>query len=151
MKPRKEPKRKNSLQSLIDQIDRMNDERGIDVIDGVRVRDATNDVMLEVAFSPVVPSPVQADYSLVPPRPVDVIPLGNALYGLVRGVGDKADYETVTADVLKLMRARYLLLRDHFHRQLGGMDRVTRRMVLDRFFPGGVWVPRGSLVDGGAR
>lgn len=144
-------KQKNPLQPLVDQINRMNDADGIDIIDGVRVRDVVADVMLDVAFSPVIPTPIQDNHIFDPPRPADVIQLGNGMYGIVHGVGEQADYETVTTDALKLMRARYLLLRDHFYKRLGGMDRVTRRMVLDRFFPGGVWVPREIPITGGER
>lgn len=151
MKSPKTRKRKNPLQPLVDQINRMNDADGIDIVGGVRVRDVVNDVMLEVAFSPVIPAPVQDNYSFDPPRPVNAIQLGNGMYGLVHGVGEQADYETVAADTLKLMRARYLLLRNHFYKRLPSMDRVTRRMALDRYFSGGVWVPTEMPITGGAR
>jgi len=151
MKSLKANKRENPLQPLVDQINRMNDEDGIDVIDGVRVRDVVDDVMLDIAFSPVILSPVQDHYSCAPPRPADVIQLGNGMYGVVRGVGEQANYETVTADTLKLMRARYLLLRDHFYKRLPDMAHSTRQKVLAYFFPDGAWIPNGMPVEGGAR
>ena len=109
----------DALLRAIDQMDRANERRGVDVIDGVAVRQAAGDVMLDVAFSPVLPCPI-ADPDANPPWPVAVIALGKDRYGLVRGVGPDADYESVSADTLKVMRARYLLLCGHFYRRLRG-------------------------------
>lgn len=111
-----------------------------EIIDGQNVKDAAEMVMLDIAFSPVVERPAGDEVSLClnPPRTSQVEQRGDR-YLIVRP--EQRDFEWVDEVSLKIMRARYLLLRGYYYKQLRRLSHPVRQQVLGLYFDGGVYVP----------
>ena len=108
-----------------------------ELIDGYDVEQAAKAVMLDVAFSPVLD---RRDARI----PVDAVALGDGSYRVFRkeksGAGQPID---VSAESLRVMRARFLLVQGAAIRRLPTMDPEQRQWVEKTFFPRGdvPWVP----------
>ncbi len=102
-----------------------------ELIDGCDVQEAAKDVMLDVAFSPVL------DHRNAR-VPVDAVDLGDGCYRVFRkersGVGQPID---VSAEALQIMRARFLLVRGALVRRLRTMAPKHRQRIEKTFFPRG--------------
>lgn len=128
-------------------------------IDGVSVFEtAEHDVMLDVAFSPVVRSrldedPVDQPWLLHLPKPTIIDRDARGRYFIIdppRDVGDwhrkrplmtTGQWEILTEDHVKLMRARYLLLRGWLYKRLHILPYDQKQATLAWYFPAGVWAP----------
>jgi hypothetical protein len=108
-----------------------------ETIDGTRVADVVEHVMLEVADSPVLPYET-ADPLANPPTPAKATKLESGDYWVdgVRGV--------VSADTLKRMRGRFLLTRGLFYKHLGTLPHSMRQQIVAQYFDGAVWVPQAG-------
>jgi hypothetical protein len=105
-------------------------------------------VMLEVSDSPVLPNPVNAD-SHGCTDDVDLVPvrtqkLQGGDYFLVPESGNP---EQVTAEEIKVMRARFLLWRDYYYKE-ACLDRLSepQKRIASRFI-GGMYIPPKQIVD----
>lgn len=109
-----------------------------ETIDGQVVAETADDVMLDVAYSPVL---AQIDTI----QPSDVTALEGGRYRVYMD-GRTTD---VSADVLRVMRARYLLRRGEILRRWHDLDGETQSRATAVFFQGKLpWIaPRGSMLD----
>jgi len=97
--------------------------------------DFVEDVMLDIAYQPVVEWPVRDPLRPIPkPRPV--LARSDGRYQIDHP--EDRDFRIVEADELKLMRARYLLLRGWYYERLPSLSHSQREQVLAWYFPGGV-------------
>lgn len=99
-----------------------------EVIDGCDVEQTAESVMLDIAFTPVVPEYVSGDDLILhPPETVEVEKRGER-YLIVRP--DLHDFDWVEESRLKVMRARFLLLRGYYYRHLRSMGHQHRQQIL---------------------
>jgi hypothetical protein len=113
-----------------------------EVIDGSDVDETAKMVDLDVEFTPVLPDPVidpETDYSGHVPTPFRV-QLDGSRY-CVWTPNSPETYRWVDEESLKVMRARYLLLRGFYHRTIEGMPYGYRQEVISKFFPDGLFKP----------
>ena len=111
-----------------------------EVIDGSDVDEIAKMVDLDVEFTPVIPHSVidpATDYSGHVPTPCRV-QLDGCRY-CVWMPDSPEKYRWVDEESLKVMRARYLLLRGFYHRTIEGMPHGYRQEVISKFFPGGLF------------
>jgi hypothetical protein len=102
-----------------------------EVIDGHDVEKAADNVMLDVAYSPVLEH--RSDL-----RPVEVVALGGGRYRIYgKDAGGFEKVSDVLATDLKIMRARYLLRRGELLGALPYVDNETRQRVERTFWPKG--------------
>lgn len=112
-----------------------------EVIDGSNVRDAADDVMLDVAQSPVLVEPINEHLLMREvPKPCHVVLCDAGRRAVTNPRSGGLEY--VSEQTLKEMRARYLLTRGWYYRRLSEIPHSIRQEVISRFFPGGVVVPR---------
>lgn len=116
-------------------IDRETAARGGEEIDGVNPRDAAQHVMLDLGYTPVVER-YFGDMGHQIPEPVRVVKDG-ARYCLMFG----RDYRWVSVEELKVMRARFLLLRGWYYRAFDGFSHPDKQKILAWYFKGGMWRP----------
>ena len=113
-----------------------------EVIDGSDVDETAKMVMLEVEFTPVIPHSVidpATDYTEHVPTPCRVQLDGSRYCVWMPNSPEK--YRWVDEESLKVMRARYLLLRGFYHRTNESMPHSYRQEVISKFFPGGLFKP----------
>ena len=114
----------------------------VEVIDGTPVLEAAKHVMLEVAYTPVLPYFILEDPSTHHPdhvpTPCRVQKEGDRYCVWMPHSPEK--YMWVKPEGVKEMRARYLLLRGWYYEQLNNMGHSERQVVLAKFFPEGVYV-----------
>lgn len=108
-----------------------------EIINGCDVEKAAEDVMLDVAYSPVL---VTKDLKELP---CECVLLENGDY--------RVYYENITLELkpreVQVMRARYLLRRGELYRMLPHMDPEVRRRVEQIWFDGHAFVPaEGSIL-----
>lgn len=122
--------------------------RTTESVEGHNVNDTAEMVDLTVAFGPVLPNPV-TDEGGWPrcTRALSRIPVPQAVERRADGTYHLAcagSLETmpVSETALKVMRARYLLVRGFYQRHLNVMAHGERQEVVARFFPGGAWTPK---------
>jgi hypothetical protein len=114
---------------------------GPEIIDGHSVEAAAKDVMLDIECSPVLPRRA----SRIPCQAVALddgryrVYLNGAEHEARRFYGEPVT--DVTAEELRVMRARYLLVRGALYRELHLMPPRVRANVEALYFPGGVFVP----------
>lgn len=99
-----------------------------------RVLAATPDVDFRVAYSPVLPLRTGSHPAAL--VPVNVDRNGDGTYTLRYRTGISGDQETVTAEQLRPMRARYILRHNDYYRRLPTMGRRERDRILETFFEG---------------
>lgn len=115
----------------------LDDELRAEIIDGHSIADVVGAVDLDVAFSPVVEHRCD-EFDFQPPQPTEVQKWGDG-YALVYPA--QADFRRVDEGSLRVMRARFLLMRGAYYKMLRGMPNGTQRQVISWYFPGGAWQP----------
>lgn len=110
-------------------------------IDGSDPKEVASIVMLEVEHTPVIDHPVGDEVELLthPPEPVEVRKDGER-YMLTWP--KTHDFRFVDAESLKVMRARYIMVRNFYWRRLRTLGCETQQRVLSWYFPEGTWTPK---------
>lgn len=115
-----------------------------EMIGGTNLDDAAEMVMLEIEHTPVCPDPFNEESMHIHhrlPKVCEATPTAGGNKYIVDG-------EYVSAEELKRMRARYLLLRGYLmelivkHR----LSHPVQQLAISRFFDGELFVPQ-ALVD----
>jgi hypothetical protein len=122
--------------------------------DSLLTKDVVECVDLSIEHTPVLPNPIKGDEILSRdwPRslyPVEARKTQGEEYLLVRGeVGEEKECEWVTAEEVKVMRARYIMWRNYLIKQmaLDQMPWFRRQAALSIFFPEGVYIPPPKLA-----
>jgi len=114
-----------------------------EVIGGVSLADVLDFVDLDVAYSPVVEHPVDDDW----PRPerlrvIALVKRDDGRYEARRQTPAGPTFELFDPGQVRIMRARYLLCRDHFARSIESYGYSDRQRILADFFPHGLWRPK---------
>ena len=114
-----------------------------EVIGGVPLADVLDFVDLDVAYSPVVEHPVDGNW----PRPerlsvMALVKRDDGRYEVRRQTGAGPTFEVLGPEPVRIMRARYLLCRDHFARSFEQYGYSERQRILVDFFPHGLWRPK---------
>ena len=114
-----------------------------EIIDGANVEDVAKMVMLTVEFTPVLPYRIGNDTASLN---MDLVPIpcrvqmdGSRWCVWIPYTNEK--YRWVDEDELKVMRARYLLLKNFYARNIERMSHPHRQEVLWKFFPDGLFKP----------
>ena len=113
-----------------------------EAIGGVCLADVLEFVDLDVAYSPVVEHPVDGDW----PRPeqlsiVTLVKRDDGRYEARRQTPAGPTFEILGPKSVRIMRARYLLCRDHFAQSIESYGYADRQRILADFFPHGLWRP----------
>jgi len=113
-----------------------------EVIGGVPLADVLEFVDLDVAYTPVVEHPVDDDW----PRPeqlsiVALVKRDDDRYEARRQTPAGPTFEILGPESVRVMRARYLLCRDHFARTIESYGYSEQQRILADFFPHGLWRP----------
>ena len=127
----------NVIQGLLD--DALRNE----VIGGVSVADVLDYVDLDVAYSPVIAHPVVGEW----PRPEQLSPAkpvkrSDGRYEIRYQTEAGPTFEILGPETVRIMRARWLLCRDHFAKSFEQYSHPERQRILAEFFPGGLWRPK---------
>ncbi len=114
-----------------------------EVIGGVSVADVLDYVDLDIAYSPVIEHPVAGDW----PRPEELdlakpVKRDDGRYEIRRQTDAGPTFEILGPETVRIMRARWLLCRDHFARSLEQYSHPERQRILADFFPHGLWRPK---------
>ncbi|HEY0983537.1 hypothetical protein [Schlesneria sp.] len=114
-----------------------------ETIGGHDVHDAAQCVDLNVEFTPVLPDRIEDPATTFPrliPTPRRVQMDGSRWCVWLPNTPEK--YRWVNSDdELKVMRARYLLLRGWYFERIETMSHSQRAEVIGKYFPGGVFKP----------
>ncbi|MFO0801442.1 MAG: hypothetical protein U0804_28585 [Gemmataceae bacterium] len=113
-----------------------------EVIDGTSVDDAAGLVDLSVAHTPVVENPAGDNYQFRIQRPVEVQKWSGGRWAVM--YRERKDFRRVTEDEVKVMRARYLLLRGYYYRSFRHLPYPGQREVTAWYFPDGLWLPEAG-------
>ena len=116
-----------------------------EVIGGVCVADVLDYVALDVAYSPVIEHPVGGDW----PRPEQLsiaspVKRGDGRYQINYQTNAGPTFEIFAPGTVRIMRARWLLCRDHFARSFEQYGYQEQQRILAYFFPGGLWRPKNA-------
>ena len=127
----------NVLEGLLD------DALRKEIIGGVSVADVLDYVNLDIAYSPVIEHPVAGDW----PRPEELglakpVKRDDGRYEIRRQTDAGPTFEILGPETVRIMRARWLLCRDHFARSLEQYSHPERQRILADFFPHGLWRPK---------
>jgi len=127
----------NVLEGLLD--DALRNE----VIGGVSIADVLDYVDLDIAYSPVIEHPVVDDW----PRPerLDLatpVKRDDGRYEIHYKTGAGPTFEILGPETIRIMRARWLLCRDHFARSIEQYSHPQQQRILADFFPHGLWRPK---------
>ncbi len=148
------------MSSLLEQLKSM---IPTETIGGIDVEQCGRDVvMLDVEFTPVLPNRLENDPVLpnrlendpqegrLPecPTPCRVQQEGSR-YCVWLPQNDPERYRWVNADDLRVMRARYILLKNWFFTNIEACDPLSRNTIISRFFPGGLFKPEVLKNDNG--
>ena len=111
-----------------------------EIIDGANVREvAERCVDLEIAFSPVLQYPPCDDFmfgdDLDVPVPVKVIARADGRYEIRHTA--PPDFEILNKDDIKVMRARYLLLRGFYNENMHSFSYSKRKAIISYYFQDG--------------
>ena len=114
-----------------------------EVIGGVSVADVLDYVDLEVAYSPVIAHPVVGEW----PRPEQLSPVSpvkrsDGRYEIRYQTDAGPTFEILGPETVRIMRARWLLCRDHFAKSFEQYSYPEQQQILADFFPGGLWRPK---------
>lgn len=120
----------------------------VEIIDGSNVEETAKMVDLDIEYQPVIPNPVDSDlaslgYGGRVPIPCRVQMEGSRWCVWIPHTNEK--YRWVTDDELKVMRARFLLLKGVYYRQIQNMPHSLQQEVVSKFFPGGLFKPQAML------
>ena len=127
------------LQGLLD------DALRSEVIGGVCVADVLDYVDLDVAYSPVITHRVDGDW----PRPEQLdlatpVKRDDGRYEIRYQTDAGPTFEILGPETIRIMRARWLLCRDHFARSIEQYSHPQQQWILADFFPGGLWMPKST-------
>ena len=114
-----------------------------EVIGGVPLAEVLDFVDLDVAYSPVIEYPVEGDW----PRPAQLsvttlVKRDDGRYEARRQTPAGPTFEVLGPESVRIMRARYLLCRDHFARTIESYGYCDQQRILADFFPHGLWRPK---------
>lgn len=109
-----------------------------ETIDGANVRDTAKMVDLEIGFSPVVKYAFEG-YQHTPSPTSEVQLWSGNRYALVDAKNH--DFQIIRPEELKVMRARYLLLRGYYQRNFRALHYSMQQKVGHYYFPDGLWLP----------
>jgi len=123
--------------------DFLDDELRREIIGGVSLAEVLDFVDLDVAYSPVVELPVDDDW----PRPeqlcvIALLKRDDGRYEARRQTDAGPTFDLFGPEQVRIMRARYLLCRDHFARSIEQHSYPERQRILADFFPHGLWRPK---------
>ena len=118
----------------------LDEELRREVIGGVSIAEVLDFVDLDVAYSPVVELPIDDDW----PRPerlrvTALLKRDDGRYEARRQTDAGPTFELFDPGQVRIMRARYLLCRDHFARTIESYGYADRQRILADFFPHGLW------------
>ncbi len=111
-------------------------------IDGVSAEQAAESVDLKVAYSPIVMEswdPVKNGLRI--PEPVKVVKDG-LRYAAVWP--DRHDFDWLTDQQLRVCRARFLMMKGHFYKQIRGYSHSDQQRILAWYFGGQMWQPKAG-------
>ena len=114
-----------------------------EVIGGVPLAEVLEFVDLDVAYSPVVELPVDGDWPC--PERLAVTALvkrDDGRYEARRQTDAGPTFDLLGPEQVRIMRARYLLCRDHFARSIESYGYSEQQRILADFFPHGLWRPK---------
>ena len=129
----------NVLQGMLD------DALRREVIGGVCVADVLDFVDLDVAYSPVITRPIDGDW--LRPEQLDLatpVKRDDGRYEIRYQTDAGPTFEILAPETLRIMRARWLLCRDHFAESFEQYGYQERQQILAGFFPGGLWRPKNT-------
>ena len=114
-----------------------------EVIGGVSVADVLDYVDLDVAYSPVIAHPVVGDW----PRPEQLdlatpVKRDDGRYEIRYQTDAGPTFEILLPETVRIMRARWLLCRDHFAKSFEQYSHPQQQWILADFFPHGLWRPK---------
>lgn len=121
------------VEVLQDELNRLQHE---EIIGDACPADYVSDVDLDVAFSPVVYRAVHDPHVDIP-KPDRVEKQADGRYMVVWP--ESHDFEFVDEESLKMMRARYLLLRDFYHKNINSFTPRNTDKIHAWYFPGGMF------------
>ena len=127
----------NVLQGLLD------DALRSEVIGDVCVADVLEYVDLDVAYSPVITHPVVSDW--LQPEELDLatpVKRDDGRYEIRYQTDAGPTFEILLPETVRIMRARWLLCRDHFAKSIEQYSHPQRQRILADFFPHGLWRPK---------
>ncbi len=127
----------NVLQGLLD------DALRSEVIGDVCVADVLDYVDLDIAYSPVIAHPVFGDW----PRPEQLsiaapVKRDDGRYEIRYQTDAGPTFEILLPETVRIMRARWLLCRDHFAKSIEQYSHPQQQRILADFFPHGLWRPK---------
>lgn len=106
-----------------------------EIIDGNNVEETAEMVMLDIAYSPVVEFIVDEKRLLFDiPIPVKVINRGDGKYE-IRHL-DPPDFKILSANEIKIMRARFLLLKAYYADKMDILAYPEKQTVIALYFDG---------------
>lgn len=114
----------------------------IETIDGANVEEVAKLVDLDIEFTPVIAERVSGDPAtemISFPVPCRVQMEGSRWCVWIPHTNEK--YRWVNDEQLKVMRARFLLLKGFYFDRLESMGHMERSRVISGYFPGGVFKP----------
>jgi len=129
---------------IVEVLDRLLDaELRKEVIGGVPLAEVVDFVDLDVAYSPVIEHAVDGDW----PRPEQLrvtalVKRDDGRYEARRQTPAGPTFEILSPESVRIMRARYLLCRDHFARSIESYGYSDQQRILADFFPHGLWRPK---------
>lgn len=106
-----------------------------EIIDGSNVADTAEIVMLDIAYSPVVEGVVDEErlpFSI--PIPVKVTDRGDGRYEIRRT--DPPDFRILNEAEIKVMRARFLLLKGYYADKMDMLSYSGKQTVIALYFNG---------------
>lgn len=136
--------------SLLETVNRMLDEQlgGKEEIDGASPEAIADCVDLSIAHSPVLRGRLNMKrFGFDIPEPIKPRKDGLRYY-----VADprSQSWEWFTPEQMKVMRARFLLMRGWYYQHLGGFSHPDQQTIIAWYFEGGVWRPNADSALGKA-
>ncbi|MFA5173697.1 MAG: hypothetical protein WC438_00785 [Candidatus Pacearchaeota archaeon] len=116
-------------------------------IDGFSILSVLDYVDLDIAFSPVVCNPAGENYLFDIPKPDEINKCSDKRY--VKFItGKNPDFEFIPENEVKVMRARFLLLRDYYYKclRLNQLVLPSRDKAINWYFNGAVFVLGQEVV-----
>ena len=108
-----------------------------EIIGTSNVEETAELVMLNIAFSPVVEGWISDDEQLLIniPRPIKLTKRTDGKYEIRRT--NPPDFEIVDEKQVKVMRARFLLIKAYYADKMDFFDYPHRQTAIALYFPGG--------------